>query len=223
MSSETPWLQGITNRPTPPTSPKTRSRSGSPSPDPKRLGFRWERESIPSEGVTGSGKTEIYLRALELALKLGRRGLALVPEISLTPQTVQRFSARFPEQVAVLHSRLSPVRGSTNGGVSTMATWRSHRPEKRPLRPPTDLGLIVLDEEHDSSYKQSEPAPRYHAREAALELARLTGAVVILGARRRTSPLPTAPQQASLNSWNFRDAFARGPRTRPSPGSTWWT
>ena len=133
-------------------------------------------------GVTGSGKTEIYLRALELSLKLRRRGIVLVPEISLTPQTVQRFSSRFPGLVAVLHSRLK-------SGEKFDEWWRIHDgefgvvigPRSALFSPQPDLSLIVLDEEHDSSYKQSEPAPRYHAREAALEMSRLTGAVVILG------------------------------------------
>ena len=152
-------------------------------------------------GVTGSGKTEIYLRALDLALKLGRRGLALVPEISLTPQTVQRFSARFPEQVAVLHSRLKP-------GERFDEWWRIHDgdfgvvigPRSALFAPQPDLGLIVLDEEHDSSYKQSEPAPRYHAREAALELARLTGAVVILGS---ATPDVTTSYRAATGELEF--------------------
>ena len=141
-----------------------------------------EGKAFLLRGVTGSGKTEIYLRALERTLKLGRRGIVLVPEISLTPQTVQRFSSRFPGQVAVLHSRLKP-------GEKFDEWWRIHEgefgvvigPRSALFAPQPDLGLIVLDEEHDASYKQSEPAPRYHAREAALEMARLTGAVVILG------------------------------------------
>ena len=115
-------------------------------------------------GVTGSGKTELYLRALQRTLELGKRGIVLVPEISLTPQTVQRFSARFPGQVAVLHSRLKP-------GERFDEWWRIRKGEfgvvigsrSALFSPQPDLGLIVLDEEHDSSYKQSEPAPRYHA------------------------------------------------------------
>ena len=152
-------------------------------------------------GVTGSGKTEIYLRALERTLKLGRRGIVLVPEISLTPQTVQRFSARFPGQVAVLHSRLKP-------GEKFDEWWRIHQgefgvvigPRSALFSPQPDLGLIVLDEEHDSSYKQSEPAPRYHAREAALEMARLSGAVVILGS---ATPDVTTSYRAATGDLEF--------------------
>jgi len=152
-------------------------------------------------GVTGSGKTEIYLRALERTLKLGRRGIVLVPEISLTPQTVQRFSSRFPGQVAVLHSRLKP-------GEKFDEWWRIHQrefgvvigPRSALFTPQPDLGLIVLDEEHDSSYKQSEPAPRYHAREAALELAKLSGAVVILGS---ATPDVTTSYRAATGELEF--------------------
>ncbi len=133
-------------------------------------------------GVTGSGKTEIYLRAVAAVLEQGRRALVLVPEISLTPQTVARFAARFPGRVAVLHSAL------TEG--ERYDTWRRARaglvdvvigPRSALFSPLTPLGLIVLDEEHDESYKQDAPRPRYHARDTAVELARLTGATLILG------------------------------------------
>ena len=133
-------------------------------------------------GVTGSGKTEIYLRAVADVLAQGRRAIILVPEISLTPQTVGRFAARFPSRVAVLHSAL------TQG--ERYDTWRRARaglvdvivgPRSALFSPLPSLGLIVLDEEHDSSYKQEAPRPRYHARDVALELGRQTGATVILG------------------------------------------
>ena len=160
-----------------------------------------EGKTFLLRGVTGSGKTEIYLRALERSLKLGRRGIVLVPEIALTPQTVQRFSSRFPGQVAVLHSRLKP-------GEKFDEWWRIHEgefgvvigPRSALFSPQPDLGLIVLDEEHDSSYKQSEPAPRYHAREAALELARLSGAVVILGS---ATPDLTTSYRAATGELRF--------------------
>lgn len=133
-------------------------------------------------GVTGSGKTEIYLRALGATLRAGRQGLVLVPEIALTPQTVQRFAARFPGRVAVLHSGLSVGQRYDQ--------WRRIRdghadvvigPRSALFAPLSRLGLIVVDEEHDASYKQDDPAPRYHARETALALGRLTNSVVILG------------------------------------------
>jgi len=133
-------------------------------------------------GVTGSGKTEIYLRALAETVKQGQRGIVLVPEISLTPQTIERFAARFPRRVAVQHSKLSPG--------EQFDEWYRLRsgefdvvigPRSALFTPQPDLGLIVIDEEHEWTYKQSDKSPRYHARDTALKLAELTGAVVILG------------------------------------------
>ena len=135
-------------------------------------------------GVTGSGKTEIYLRAVQATLAAGRRAIILVPEISLTAQTVRRFEARFPGRVAVMHSQLSLGR--------RYAAWDRVRrgeadvvigPRLALFAPVSRLGLVVLDEAHDGSYKQSEPIPlpAYHARDVALELGRLSGATVLLG------------------------------------------
>ncbi len=133
-------------------------------------------------GVTGSGKTEIYLRALAETVARGRRGIVLVPEISLTPQTIQRFAARFPCQVAVLHSRLSPGEQFDEwqriraGDFQVVIGSRSAL-----FTPQPNLGLIIMDEEHEWTYKQHDASPRYHARDAALKLADLEGAVVVLG------------------------------------------
>ena len=135
-------------------------------------------------GVTGSGKTEIYMRAIDYALERGQRAIVLVPEIALTPQTVRRFAARFPGRVAVLHSAL--------GEGERYDTWRRARqglfdiaigPRSALFAPLPNLGVIVVDEEHDASYKQTPPvpAPYYHARDAAIALAGFTGATVILG------------------------------------------
>ncbi|MDW8267880.1 MAG: primosomal protein N' [Anaerolineae bacterium] len=132
-------------------------------------------------GVTGSGKTELYLRALARVLAAGRQAFVLVPEISLTPQTIRRFAARFPGRVGVWHSQLSEGerfdtwRRAQAGELDILIGSRSalFAPLPRP-------GLIVLDEEHDAAYKQ-ERTPRYHARETAIALARLVGAVVLLG------------------------------------------
>ena len=132
-------------------------------------------------GVTGSGKTEVYLKALEKTVALGRRGIVLVPEIALTPQTVRRFAERFPGQVAVLHSGLSEGQlfdqwhGIRQGRYAVVVGSRSAL-----FAPQPNLGLIVIDEEHEWTYKQ-EQVPRYHAREAARRLAELTGAVLLLG------------------------------------------
>jgi primosomal protein N' (replication factor Y) len=133
-------------------------------------------------GVTGSGKTEIYLRALAEVLKRGGQGIVLVPEISLTPQTIRRFAARFPGRLAVLHSKLSEG--------ERYDEWRRIRegladvvigPRSAVFAPLPRLRLIVLDEEHEWTYKQQDMPPLYHAREVALKLAELTGALVILG------------------------------------------
>jgi len=132
-------------------------------------------------GVTGSGKTEIYLQALAEAVRLGKRGIVLVPEIALTPQIIERFASRFPHKVAVLHSKLSPG--------EQFDEWRRIRdgefdvvigPRSAIFAPQSELGLIVIDEEHEWTYKQ-DTSPRYHARDVAIKLAELTGAVVILG------------------------------------------
>ena len=133
-------------------------------------------------GVTGSGKTEVYLAALSETLAQGRTGIVLVPEIALTPQTVRRFRHRFGNRVAVLHSRMSQG--------ERYDTWRQLQdgrcsvvigPRSAILAPLSNIGLIVVDEEHEGSYKQHEPAPRYHARDVALIRARMEKAVCILG------------------------------------------
>ncbi len=134
------------------------------------------------DGVTGSGKTEVYLRLAAETLAAGRDVLLLVPEIALTPQLVARVLARFPGIVAMLHSGLGE-------GARYDAWWRVRHGEVRvvvgprsalfaPLRDP---GLIVLDEEHDASYKEEQRPPRYHTRVVAEELARRTGARLLLG------------------------------------------
>ena len=133
-------------------------------------------------GVTGSGKTEIYLRALAETVKQGKRGLMLVPEIAMTPQIIERFVSRFPGRVAVLHSQLSL-------GEQFDEWWKIKKgefdvvigPRSALFAPQPDLGLIILDEEHEWTYKQGDAAPRYHTREAALKLAELSGAALVLG------------------------------------------
>jgi primosomal protein N' (replication factor Y) len=132
-------------------------------------------------GVTGSGKTEIYLRAAAIALEQGRGAIVLVPEIALTPQIVGRFAERFGDTVAVLHSQLRPA--------ERYEEWRRLRtgearvcvgPRSAVFAPIEDLGLIVVDEEHDASYKH-EGDPRYDARDVAAERAKRCGALLLLG------------------------------------------
>ncbi len=133
------------------------------------------------DGVTGSGKTEVYLRCIERCLELGRGAVALVPEISLTPQTLERFESRFPGRVAVLHSRLSPGErfdqwiGILEGRYPVVVGARSAL--FAPLR---NIGIIVIDEEHDTSYK-NDTSPRYQARDVAEARARLSGCPLLLG------------------------------------------
>jgi len=135
-------------------------------------------------GVTGSGKTEIYLQAIHSALVRGKTAIVLVPEISLTPQTVERFKSRFAEtqeMVAVLHSHLSEGERhdewhKINAGRARIVVGA----RSAVFAPLENLGLIVVDEEHETSYKQEE-APRYHARDVAVVRAKLEGCAVLLG------------------------------------------
>jgi primosomal protein N' (replication factor Y) len=133
------------------------------------------------QGVTGSGKTEVYLRAIEAALALGRGALLLVPEIALTPAVAALFFQRFGDRVAILHSAFSDAERADQ--------WRRIRSGAAPVvvgtrsgvfAPVRDLGLIVVDEEHDHSYKQEE-TPRYHGRDVAIVRAQMAGACVVLG------------------------------------------
>ena len=132
-------------------------------------------------GITGSGKTEVYLDALDTVVALGGGAIVLVPEIALTPQTWKRFEARFPGQVVVLHSGLSA--GDRARGAARLAKGEAKvalGPRSALFAPVRDLRLIVVDEESEPSYKQ-ENAPRYHARDAALVRAKMEGAVAVLG------------------------------------------
>jgi primosomal protein N' (replication factor Y) len=140
-----------------------------------------ERAQFLLEGVTASGKTEVYLRAAKRALELGKSAIVLVPEIALTPQLVARFRARLGDQVAVLHSGLTDGerhrmwKGLRSGELCIAVGARSAL-----FAPVTNLGLICVDEEHDGSFKQEEGV-RYHARDMALLRAHRAGAVCVLG------------------------------------------
>lgn len=133
-------------------------------------------------GVTGSGKTEVYLQAIETLLNQGKTALVLIPEISLTPQTMDRFRSRFGEQVGILHSAL--------GQGERFDEWRMVKQGKRRIvvgarsaifAPLPNLGMVIIDEEHEGSYKQSDPSPRYHARDLAVVRAKLAKALCLLG------------------------------------------
>jgi primosomal protein N' (replication factor Y) len=158
-------------------------------------------------GVTGSGKTEIYLHAVAQVIKTGKQAIVLVPEIALTPQTVRRFLSRFPGRVGLMHSGLSPG--------ERYDTWRRARqgeisivvgPRSALFTPFPALGLIVVDESHDDSYYQSESSPYYHARGAAIAYAQLLGAVCLLGS---ATPDLTSRYQAAQRDWYYLHLPAR--------------
>ena len=133
------------------------------------------------DGVTGSGKTEVYLDAIERSLADGRGALVLVPEISLTAQTVGRFRSRFGDDVAVLHSRLSAGERFDQWDLVRRGEARVVVGARSALFAPlADPGLIIIDEEHEGSYKQDK-SPRYHAREVAARMARERGCALVLG------------------------------------------
>jgi primosomal protein N' (replication factor Y) len=150
-------------------------------------------------GVTGSGKTEVYFKAVETALSAGRGALVLVPEIALTPFLVRAAVARFGSTVSVLHSELSSGERFDqwwrirDGGSRVVVGARS-----AVFAPVADLGLIVVDEEHESSYKQEE-SPRYHARDVAVKRASLEGCMVILG-----SATPSLESHANAMKGKYR-------------------
>ena len=141
-----------------------------------------EPRVILIQGVTGSGKTEVYLSAVERCLALGRQAIILVPEIALTAQTIERFAGRFPGRVAVQHSGLTD-------GQRHDQWWAIHSGSRDVVigsrsavfAPLSNPGLVVLDEEHEWTYKQNDMAPRYHARSIAEHFGRLSGAVTVLG------------------------------------------
>lgn len=132
-------------------------------------------------GVTGSGKTAVYIELIEKVVKAGKQAIVLIPEIALTYQTVVRFYQRFGERVSILNSKMSPgerfdqFERAKSGALDVMIGPRSAL-----FTPFSNLGLIIIDEEHETSYK-SETIPRYHARETAVERAKMAGASVILG------------------------------------------
>ena len=150
------------------------------------------------DGVTGSGKTEVYLRAIETELDAGHSAIVLVPEISLTPQTVGRFRTRFGDDVAVLHSRLTA--GERYDEWSRVLHGEAHvvvGARSALFAPVSSLGLIVIDEEHESSYKQGS-SPRYHARDVAARIAMVRRAKLVLGS---ATPSMESLYECSSGGW----------------------
>lgn len=150
-------------------------------------------------GVTGSGKTEVYMELIAHVIGQGRQAILLIPEIALTYQTVMRFYNRFGERVSILHSRMSQgerfdqFERAKAGDIDIMIGPRSAL-----FTPFERLGLIIIDEEHETSYK-SETAPRYHAREVAIERARMSRASVVLG-----SATPSVDSCYQVQKGNYR-------------------
>ncbi len=159
-------------------------------------------------GITGSGKTEVYLQALAATLAQGRRGIVLVPEIALTPQAVARFAGRFPGRVALLHSgltdaeRLDEWRRIRAGQVDIVVGSRSAI-----FAPVERLGLVIVDEEHEVAYKQDR-TPSYHARDVAVRLGALTGATVVLGS---ATPSVEAYWLATTGAYRLVELRERAP------------
>jgi primosomal protein N' (replication factor Y) len=188
--------RGVENNPPPVLTPDQKKAW-----DAMEQAFR-QQETSPFllHGVTGSGKTEIYILAAQEAIRRGKQAIILVPEIALTPQIVRRFLARFPGQVGLVHSRLSDG--------ERYDTWQRARagrlkviigPRSALFAPLPNTGFIAVDECHDGSYYQSEP-PFYHAVNAAMAYARLCGAVCVLGS---ATPPIVFRQQATLTPGPF--------------------
>lgn len=170
-----------------------------------------KRNTYLIHGVTGSGKTEVYLQTIEYIVAQGRQVIVLIPEIALTYQTVRRFTERFGSRVAFLHSRLSmgerydQYRLAKEGKLDIMIGPRSAL-----FTPFPNLGCIVIDEEHENSYK-SEQVPKYHARETAIELARMTNSCVILGS---ATPSLEAYKRAESGEYTLLELKQRAKNAR---------
>ena len=176
----------------------------------------WEKQSprpVLIEGVTGSGKTQVYMKLIEWTISRGEQAIVLIPEIALTYQTVRRFYARFGDKVSVINSRQSQgerydqFKRAKRGEVQVMIGPRSAL-----FTPFGNLGLIVIDEEHEPSYK-SESSPRYHARETAIKRAELEHARVVLGS---ATPSVEAYSQAKKGTYGLVRLNARY-GSRPMP------
>lgn len=151
-------------------------------------------------GVTGSGKTEVYLHLVEKCMQKGKQSIIVVPEISLTPQTVQYFQRIFGDKVAILHSRLTEKQKSLEWlKISLKKTPIIIGPRSALFAPVTDLDLIILDEEHEFSYKQ-EQSPRYHTRTVAEKITELTGCQLVLGS---ATPSVSTYQKATSGEYDL--------------------
>lgn len=158
-------------------------------------------------GITGSGKTEVYLDLIAHCISMGKEAIVLIPEIALTYQTVKRFTRRFREKVSIMNSRLSKgerydqFERAKNGDISIMIGPRSAL-----FTPFRHLGLIIIDEEHEGSYK-SESVPKYHAREVAEKIAEMSNATLVLGS---ATPSLESYYRAENNKYQLHKLTARG-------------
>ncbi len=164
-------------------------------------------EVVLLRGVTSSGKTEIYIHLITEQLARGRQVLYMLPEIALTTQIIERLQKHFGASIGVYHSRLTSAarqdvwRRAANGSLGAVLGVRSSL-----FLPFKDLGLIIVDEEHDSSYKQYDPAPRYHARDAAMMLSRIHGGVTLLGS---ATPSVESYHNATVGRYGLVELTAR--------------
>ncbi len=178
------------------------------------IGPDYQPRPILLHGVTGSGKTEVYLQALAAMIAKGKRGIMLVPEIALTTQAVLRVAGRFPGRVAIIHGELGigerydEWRRIRNGQVDVVIGARSAL-----FSPIPDLGIIIVDEEHEPAYKQSERKPTYHAREVALMLARILDIPVVLGS---ATPSVETYYQAQQDHYRLVELPSRVSSSLPS-------
>ncbi|HEY2842191.1 MAG TPA: primosomal protein N' [Bryobacteraceae bacterium] len=210
-------LEPVSSNTTPAREPHTLNPHQQTAFDAIQAGLASQQfQTFLLEGVTGSGKTEVYLKAIDAALSLGRGALLLVPEIALTPAVAGQFHHRFGERVALLHSafqdaeRAQEWRRIRAGQASVVVATRSGV-----FAPVQNLGLIIVDEEHDQSYKQQE-TPRYHGRDVAVVRARNQNAVVVLGS---ATPSLESRYNAERGKYTRLELPARIER-RPMPAVT---
>jgi primosomal protein N' (replication factor Y) len=201
-------------------------RPGPPLTVQQQAAARWiiaaieqhQHKAFLLHGVTGSGKTHVYLEAVARTLELGRQAIVLVPEIGLTPATAARFEERFPGRVAVLHSELPAGQHrrewerARRGGADVVVGPRSalFAPVRRP-------GLVILDEEHEPAYRQ-ESSPRYHAREVALWWGQVAGAPVVLGSATPDVESSFRAERGRYTRLELPTRYRTGPRVPAGPG-----
>ncbi|MBG92825.1 MAG: primosomal protein N' [Chloroflexi bacterium] len=173
---------------------------------------RNENQNFLLHGVTGSGKTEIYLDTLEHVINSGKRAIVLVPEIALTTQIIKRFVERFPGRIGVMHSGLTAGEAFDEWNAIAEGSYDVVIGSRSAIfSPQPNLGLIVIDESHEWTYKQSEPHPRYDARKFAIELGKQTNAIVIFGSATPDAENWLATQQGDFTRIDLPN------RIRPVP------